>query len=121
MEVLLDSSFIVSCLKKNIDFLTQLEEQGFTVKLPHEVFEELKDLRLKSPRAEREAIDIALTLFQTKSIKKIKLGKMRVDDGLIEKGKQGAYIATLDREIKRAVPHVVVLFDAEKRVGPERR
>lgn len=121
MEVLLDSSFIISCLKKNIDFITQLEEQGFTVKLPHEVFEELKDLRLKSARAEREAIAVALVLFESKGIKKMKLGKMKVDDGLIEKGKQGAYIATLDREIKRAVPHTVVIFDAEKRVGPERR
>ncbi|MEK6858391.1 MAG: hypothetical protein AABX53_00570 [Nanoarchaeota archaeon] len=121
MEVLLDSSFIVSCLKKKIDFLTQLEEQGFTVKVPHEVFEELRDLRLKSPRAERESIDIALALFESRGVKKMKLGKGRVDEGLIEKGKRGVYIATLDREIKRSVPNVIVLFDAEKRVGPEKR
>lgn len=121
MEVLLDSSFIVSCLKKHIDFIEQLEAQGFTVKVPHEVFEELRDLRLKSRRVERDAIDIALALFESRGVKKMKLGKRRVDEGLIEKGKQGIYIATLDREIKRAIPNAVVLFDAEKRVGPERR
>lgn len=101
--------------------MTQLEEQGFTVKVPHEVFEELKDLRFKSPRVERQAIDVALALFETNKVKKMKLGKKRVDEGLIEKGKQGIHIATLDREIKRSIPNVIVIFDAEKRVGPERR
>lgn len=121
MEVLLDSSFIISCVKKKIDFLAQLEEQGFSVRLPHEVFEELKDVRLTSRRAEREAIDIAFALFEKAGVKKMKLGKKRVDEGLIDKGKQGIYIATLDREIKRAIPNAVVIFDAEKRVGPEHR
>lgn len=120
MEVFLDTSFIVSCLKKRIDFLEQLEEQGFTVKLPREVFEELKDLRLRSPRAEREAIALALDMFERRSIKKVDLGHKRVDEGLIEKGKKGIFIATLDRGIKRAIPNSVVLFDAEKRVGPEK-
>lgn len=119
MEALLDSSFIISCLKKKIDFLSQLEEQGFVVKIPLEVFEELKDLRFRSPREERAAIDLALQLFEQQKIKKIRLGHKKVDEGLIDKGLQGYYIATLDREIKRAVPHVIVLFDAEKRVGPE--
>ncbi len=121
MEVLLDSSFIVSCMKKKIDFLEQLEEQGFTVKVPHEVLDELKDLRRDSPRAEREAIDVAFALFEKRGIKKMKLGHRKVDEGLIEKGKQGISIATLDREIQRAIPRAVVLFDAEKRVGPQQR
>lgn len=117
MEVVLDSSFIVSCVKKKIDFLTQLEEQGYTVRVPHEVLNELKDLRLKKGRAEREAIDVALALFEQKNIKKINLGHGKVDEGLISKGKEGVSIATLDREIKRAVPRCIVIFDAEKRVG----
>lgn len=119
MEVILDTSFIVSCTKRNIDFITQLEEQGFTVKVPHEVFQELKDLRFKVPHDERMAIDLAMVLFEHRKVKKIKLGHKKVDDGLIEKGKKGAYIATLDREIKRAVPKRVVIFDARQSVGIE--
>lgn len=119
MEVLLDSSFIVSCMKKNIDFLTQLEEQGFKVKVPQEVLQELKDLRLDVGREERQAIDLAFQIFEQRKVKKIKLGHKKVDDGLIEKGGEGYYIATLDREIKRHVPKRVVLFDAQKRVGLE--
>jgi rRNA-processing protein FCF1 len=117
MEVLLDSSFILSCVKKGIDFISQLEEQGFVVKVPNEVIEELKDLRLETRHIEREAIAIALTLFEQRSVKKIKLGNKKVDQGLIEYGKKGYYIATLDRAIKRSVPHSVVIFDAQKKVG----
>ncbi len=119
MEVILDTNFIISCVMKGIDFFSQLEEQGFKVKVPHEVMDELKDLRLKVRRAERDAIELALEMFSRKGVKKMKLGHMRVDDGLVEKGKQGYYIATLDREIKRKVPKRVVIFDAQKRVGAE--
>ncbi len=119
MEAILDSSFIISCVKKNIDFLTQLEEQGFTVKVPHEVFQELKDLRLKVAHDERMAIDLAMVMFEQRKVKKIKLGHKKVDEGLIEKGNTGAYIATLDREIKRSVPKRIVIFDAKQSVGAE--
>ena len=68
MEVILDSSFIISCIKKNIDFVSQLEEQGFKILLAHEVLDELKDLR-KSERVshdERMAIDLAFEMFNNK-------------------------------------------------------
>ncbi len=117
MEVILDTNFIISCIRKRIDFLEQLQEQGFTVKVPLEVFQEMKDLRLNVKHDERTAIDVALSLFEGRKVKKIKLGHNKVDVGLIAKGKQGVYIATLDREIKRSVPNVVVIFDAQNRVG----
>ncbi len=119
MEVLLDSSFILSCVKKGIDFMSQLEEQGFIVKVPSEVIDELKDLRLETRHVEREAIAVALAIFENRNVKKMKLGKRKVDEGLIEHGKKGYYIATLDRDIKRRIPHAVVIFDAQKKVGVE--
>ncbi|MCH7568896.1 MAG: hypothetical protein IIA87_05760 [Nanoarchaeota archaeon] len=119
MEVLLDTSFIISCIRKRIDFLTQLEEQGFRVIVPREVFEEMKDVRRKSSSSQidRIAIDTALEIFEHQKIKKIGLGTKNVDEGLIEKGKQGYYIATLDRAIKHSVPKKIVIFDARKSVG----
>ncbi|MEK6824567.1 MAG: hypothetical protein AABX12_02000 [Nanoarchaeota archaeon] len=121
MEVIVDSNFIVSCFKKNIDFTGQLEEQGFKVLIPREVVQELKDLRRgdKSSHDDRVAIDLALAFFARTKLKHISFGAGKVDDFLIKKGKQGAYIASLDREIKRRVPNRVVIFDAQKRVGPE--
>src|SRR3989344_9092225 len=105
MEVILDTNFIVSCIKKKIDFMSELELQGFKVLVPREVLQELKDLRLKVRHDDRTAVNIALEKFASGNIKKMRLGTQSVDAGLIEKGKQGAYIATLDAAIKRTVPN----------------
>jgi len=109
MEVILDTNFIISCIRKKIDFLSELEQQGFKVILPREVLQELKDLRLNVVREDKVAIDVALEIFSKRSVKKSTLGKRTVDEGLILLGKQGAYIATLDAAIKRSVPNSIGL------------
>ncbi len=109
MEAILDTNFIVSCIRKNIDFLSQLESEGFKVKLPREVYQELKDLRLKVGHDERLAVDLALTMLTNKKVKKTTLGHTTVDAGLIALGKKGAYIATLDAAIKREVPNKIFI------------
>lgn len=121
MEVIVDTNFIVSCFRKNIDFVDQLEGQGFKVLVPKEVVQELRDLRKseKASRDDRLAIDLALAFLERTKVRHVSLGKGKVDESLIHKGKQGAYIASLDREVKKQVPNRVVIFDAQKRVGPE--
>ena len=119
MEVLLDTSFIVSCVRKRIDFLAQLKEQGFKVVVPLEVLQEMKDLRKKPSTSldDRIVIDVAFEMFKQRGIKKIKVGGKNVDEGLIAKGKKGFVVATLDSVIKRAVPKKIVVFDSKKMVG----
>jgi len=117
MEVLLDSSFIVSCVRQRIDFLSQLAEQGYKVKVPREVLQELKDLKFKCSPVDRAAINIALEMLNKKTVKKMKLGGRTVDDGLIDKGKEGYYIATLDTRIKNLVPKKIVIFSSKKSIG----
>jgi len=121
MEVLLDSSFIISCIRSRIDFLSQLEEQGFKVKVPREVMQEMKDLRTsnRASRDDRTAVDVALQMIEQRKVKKMSMGQGKVDDWLIKKGKEGYYIATLDKEIKRAVLNKVIIFTAQGRVGVE--
>lgn len=120
MEVLLDSSFIITCIKRKIDFISQLEEQGFRVLLPREVFQELKDLKLRVSHDDRAIIDIALKVFESKKIKKMKLGNDTVDKGLIAKGKQGFYIASLDSSIRREVKNKVGILSSGNRIFIER-
>jgi rRNA-processing protein FCF1 len=122
MEVILDTNFIISCLLKRLDFVEQLKEKGFRIAVPKEVIEELKDLRLsnKVSHDERVVINVALEMLQKKEIKKIKLGKGKVDDELIKKGNEGAYIASLDAGIKRQVANRVVILSAKNEIGIER-
>ena len=120
MEVILDTNFIISCIKKKIDFISQLEEQGFKIIIPKEVFQELKDLKQKVSHNDRMAINMALEIFSSDKIRKIKLGNKSVDSGLIDKGKQGAYIATLDAAIKRQVANRVVISASQNSIIVER-
>ncbi len=120
MEVLLDSSFIVSCIKKRIDFLAELEGMGFKVLLPKEVVEEIKDLRLDSSLEDRTAANVALEMFTKRKILRVTLGDKRTDEGLIEFGRRGAYIATLDAAVKRSVPNKVVISESSNNLIVER-
>ena len=122
MEVIIDTNFVISCIKKKIDFIEQLQEIGFRIALPREVLQELKDLktRKETSRSDRDAIELAFKIFENQKLNKIRLGEGKVDDGLIKKGKEGAYIATLDNGIKRQIPNKVVILDSKNRVEIER-
>lgn len=121
MQVILDSSFIISCVRERIDFLSQLSEQGFTPVVPREVLQEMKDLRVsdRSSREDRLAIDVAFTLLERHKVKKTTLGQGRVDEFLIKRGLEGVFIATLDNAVKRKIPKKIVIFKAQNRVGVE--
>lgn len=122
MEVFLDTNFIISCLMKKIDFLGELETMGFRIKVPKGVLQEMKDLKKesKTSRKEREAIDMAFQLLESRKVKRTNIGGRNVDEGLIAKGKEGIYIATLDRGIKVKIPNRVVIDSAKKGLKVER-
>ncbi|MEK6915276.1 MAG: hypothetical protein AABW89_01900 [Nanoarchaeota archaeon] len=121
MQVLLDSSFIISCVRDRIDFLAQLQEQGFTPVVPREVLQEMKDLRIsnRSSREDRLAIDVAFDILEKSKVKKTTLGEGKIDDFLIRKGQEGIFVATLDNGIKKRIPKKVIIFKAQNRVGVE--
>lgn len=122
MEVLLDTNFIISCVLKRIQFVEELEGMGFKVRVPKSVLQEMKDLKHedKTSRAERQAIDVAFALLDEKKVRKTRVGGRYADEGLIQKGKDGAYIATLDRAIKNQVPNKIVIDSATKSLKIER-
>ncbi len=121
MEVILDSSFIISAMKNKIDFVSNLQEKGFSVKVPREVLIELKDLRQKVSHNERVAIDMGIELMEKGNVKKMVLGKNKVDLGLISRGKTGSYIATLDNAIKREIQNIVTLSSTKNNIIIERK
>ena len=107
MEVILDTNFIISCVRRRIDFIEELEKNGFRIRVTREVLEEMKDIRNEVSRDEKVAIDMAFEIIESNKVEKIKLPKGKVDEELIRLGKKGVYIATLDSAIKRIIPNVV--------------
>jgi len=120
MKVILDSNFIISCVKRNIPFIDQLQEKGFEILLAREIMQELKDLRFKVAHDERAAIDLGVEMITKAKLKKISLSHDKVDLGLIQKGKKGYYIATLDAAIKREIPLRVMISNSQNSILVER-
>ena len=87
-----------------------------------EVLQELKDLKKdnKASPEERIMIGLAFKLFEDKKTKKITLGDRYADEGLIAKGNEGYYIATLDRGIKTRVPNRIVIDSSKSGLKVER-
>ena len=120
MEVLLDSSFILSCAKRKIDFLSRLEEEGFKVVIPREVLQELKDARDGLKFNEKVALDGIMQLIEKRKVKKVGIGSGKIDEELIRRGKEGIFIGSLDKEIKRNVQNRVIISDASNDILIER-
>ncbi len=122
MEAVLDSNFIISCLRRKIDFFDELTLMGFKPVIPREVLQEIKDIRSRGgvSHEDRMAIDLVFQIIERRKIKKIGFGSGRVDEQLIRKGKEGVYIATLDKGIQRRVPNRIVIKSAENKLIVER-
>ena len=104
MEVILDTSFILTCIKEKIDFL-EAEDYGELV-LPMQVLEELDRFQDKGELKEREQAKLALDIIEKNKgkFKVVDLEKKFVDAGIKSyvKGKKGKIIvASLDAELKR--------------------
>lgn len=120
MEAILDGSFMLNAMRNKIDFISQLENEGFKVVVPREVMQEMKDLREKAKTPDRVLIDLIFQMVEQRDVKKIGLGKDRVDLQLIKLGKAGKYIATTDAAIKRSVKNRIGINIAGKKIIVER-
>ena len=104
-NILLDTNFILSCIRKKIDFFNDLKFAGFKILIPDEVAEELEKILKTGGKKFREEAKIALNLLNKNSFEKIKLNTKNVDNGIVKiAGENNEYIiATLDREIKNKI------------------
>ena len=101
MEVILDTSFILSCLGKKIDFL-EAERFGSLV-LPLQVLNELDKIKKKHGKESQQA-SLALQIIEKNKdkFKIIVLEKKFVDAGILAyAGKNKVAVATLDKELKK--------------------
>jgi len=116
MKILLDTSFILTCLKEGIDFL-EAENFGKLV-LPSEVINELKKLKENKKGEEKLRAELALDIIgKTKdSFEIIDLNSGHVDSGIINFVKNRKIIvATMDKELKKKLKNKVRVLSIRAR------
>jgi rRNA-processing protein FCF1 len=104
--ILLDTNFIINCVRNKIDFLNELYLKGFEILIPEEVIKEIEKIsESKQKLKEKEISSLCLEILkvQKSKFKKIKLNSKNVDNGIIDFAlkNKGVIIATLDNEIKK--------------------
>lgn len=110
MEVIIDTNFILSCLKQKIDLFSELDRifSICQIVIPKKVLDELETLKNRKELTikERQAADIALQIIE-KSREKIKILDLKgnVDKSIINYSlsNHDVVTATLDRGIKKHV------------------
>ena len=117
-KVLLDTNFILTCVRQKIDFFEELYFEGFHIFIPSEVVEELKKIASSDKSLKfKEPAKIALKLIKKSKHSEIKLDNKNVDKGIIHLAKENPewVIGTLDREMRgRITNHKLVIRGKKK-------
>ena len=108
-QIILDSSFILTCIKQKIDFFEELV--GTQILIPKQVINEIKNLKNSNSK-------LALKLLEKNKFKKINLGNAHVDKLIIRFAKENpkTIIATLDREIKNKTKNQKLIIRGKKKL-----
>lgn len=115
-QVLLDTNFILSCVRKKIDFFHEIKFLGMKIVIPNEVIRELEKLTEKGKTKFREESKLALNLLKKNSFEKTDLGIKNVDNGIVKFAKENPdfIIATLDKEIQKKIKNNKLIIRGEK-------
>ena len=116
-QVILDTNFILTCVKQKIDFFQELKLMGIKIIIPAQVIDELrKILNSKKKLRFRDNAKVSLNLFKKNKFKKIDLSEKYVDKALINFAKKHPriIIATLDRELKKKIKNPKLIIRGKK-------
>jgi len=118
-KVVLDTNFILSCVKQKIDFLNEIRFIGMKILIPEEVLEEIKKIENSGKKLHfRENAGLALKILEKGGFEKIRLKAENVDKGLAnfaERNKE-VIIATLDKKLKKKIKKPKLVIRGKKKL-----
>jgi len=102
-QAILDTNFIITCVKQKIDFFEELRFMGLQVVVPKQVIAELERLVKTKKGAAKNQAELTLAILRANIPKLIDLKQNYVDKALINYSKKhkDIIIATLDSELKK--------------------
>lgn len=114
----LDTNFILSCIRKKIDFFEEIKFMGFKILMPMQVIEELEKISKRENVKFSSEAKLALSLLKKNVFTRVDLKMKNVDNGIIklaEKNKE-YIVATLDREMKNKIKNRNIVIRGEKKL-----
>ncbi|MEM4325714.1 MAG: PIN domain-containing protein [Candidatus Pacearchaeota archaeon] len=117
--VILDTNFILTCVKQKIDFFNEIYLLGLSIVIPLEVIREIKRIKEKEGKFHlRRDAELSLKIIERNKFKKIRLGSKTVDQGLLKISKKNPdiIIATLDKELKKRIKGEKLVIIGKKKI-----
>jgi len=115
MEILIDTNFILTCVKQKVDFLNLTEEiidKEIKWAVPLEVKQELEKIVKQSGKKtkDRIAAETSLLVLKYNNFREIKLNNQNVDRGIVNylRDKPEFILATLDRDLKKQIKNKIL-------------
>lgn len=118
-QVILDTNFIITCVKQKIDFFEELRFMGFQIIIPQQVLDELGRLLTKKGAVKDQAALSLRVVEQHKHLfKTIKFKKGYVDKGMVAYAKEHprAVVATLDYALKQKIRNPIMVIRGKKKI-----
>ncbi len=116
--VILDTNFIITCVKQKIDFFEELRFMGLDVLIPKQVIHELERMNVTKNGLVKSQAGFALDLLRANRPKIINLKFNYVDKAIKDYAKKNpsVIIATLDREIKKSIDNPKLVIRGKKKL-----
>ena len=117
-QVLLDTNFILTCIRNKIDFFEDIKFMGLKILIPKQVISEIERISESKKKLRfREEAKIALALLKKSKFTKIDLKNKNVDNGIAKYAKEGSVtVATLDRELKQKIKGQKMVIRGKKKL-----
>ena len=112
----LDTNFILSCIRKKIDFFVDIPQMGLGILIPLQVLDEIKKFSRQARGTLKEEAKLALVILQNQKFKRVDLYNKNVDNGIIKMANDNPnyIVATLDRAIKVKTKNSNLVIRGEK-------
>jgi len=118
-QTILDTNFILSCVKQKIDFFRDIPNIGLEILIPTQVIEEIKRVANSTKKLRfRDDAKLAQVILEKNNFKEIDIRGKYVDKGLINYAKEHPklVVATLDRDIKKKVTNFKLVIRGKKKL-----
>jgi len=112
MKVILDTNFIIACVKNKIDFLDDFKENGYTIVLPNLVDGEVSKLQKTGIGDDKKHAKIASIILKYNDFEKVDLGKGHTDEKILDfvKSNKGYDVATIDSAFKKKLEPITKVW-----------
>jgi rRNA-processing protein FCF1 len=112
----LDTNFILSCVRKKIDFFEKIKFMGFKILIPMQVIAELEKISKKGNIKFSIESKLALTIIKKNIFTRIDLKMKNVDNGIVSLADRNKeyIVATLDRAIKNKLKNQKIVIRGQK-------